>query len=195
MNLYIPNNIKQIREKQKDIEECMKSVLSNLADQIELTEATEETKECKANLREHIKAGIDYAYTNMNNTFFQESEYFIKYMQMRKQQRQILDGMFEKVERLTMVTEQSKIISNFIRETEQTLAESNNAERLLEEDDRLISRCQNGILPKSREEFETRAVLYVILMDFREFLLIKKEFSDALSTTEKIRYWEKNYEN
>lgn len=188
INLYIPNNIRQIRQKQKEIEECMKAVLRTLANQMDSFEKDEE-EVCVEKLKTHIASGMDYAYTNMNNTFFQDSEYFIQYMQMRKQQLHVINTMLAKVNRLSMTTEQSSVIAFFIRETEKTLAESNNAERLLEENEILIHRCQNGILPKTREEFETRAILYVVLMDFREFLQIKKEFADSLTNVQKVKYW------
>ena len=35
-------------------------------------------------------------------------------------------------------------------------------------------------LPKTREEFENRAMLYQFLNDFEQFLLIKNEFKEEL---------------
>ena len=40
-------------------------------------------------------------------------------------------------------------------------------------------------LPESREEFENRAVLYPVLMDIEDFLLIKKSFVDELDDRHK----------
>ena len=39
---------------------------------------------------------------------------------------------------------------------------------------------QEQELPKSRDEFESRAILYHVLMDMEDFLLIKKRFVDNL---------------
>ena len=44
-------------------------------------------------------------------------------------------------------------------------------------------------LPLSREEFESRAMLYHILMDLEEFLIFKKRFVEGLSDEQRRRYW------
>lgn len=46
-------------------------------------------------------------------------------------------------------------------------------------------------LPKTREEFEGRAVLYHIMMDLEEFLLFKKRFVEGINEKQKNIYWEK----
>jgi uncharacterized membrane protein YgaE (UPF0421/DUF939 family) len=189
LNLYIPNNVKQIRKTQETIERCLKSVLTELAQRIEQTEKIDEPKVCNSMLKKHIKEGMEHAYVNMHNTFFQDSRYFIKYMGMRKQQSYVLKEMYEKAETLTMVTIQSLAIADFIRVVEETLSESNNTERLLVDEKLLMERCQNDLLPVTREEFETRAILYILLMNFRMFLTIKKDFVESLSEGQKRKFW------
>lgn len=44
-------------------------------------------------------------------------------------------------------------------------------------------------LPKSREEFENRAILYHILMDMEEFLVYKQRFVRSLDERQKKLYW------
>ena len=44
-------------------------------------------------------------------------------------------------------------------------------------------------LPKDRQEFENRAILYHILMDIEEFLLLKKRFVETLDEKQKKIYW------
>jgi uncharacterized membrane protein YgaE (UPF0421/DUF939 family) len=53
----------------------------------------------------------------------------------------------------------------------------------------LMERCQNDLLPVTREEFETRAILYILLMNFRMFLTIKKDFVESLSEGQKRKFW------
>lgn len=189
LNLYIPNNVKQIRKKQRSIEECLKASLNELAQRIEQTAKIEEPKACKITLKSNIKEGMEQAYVNMNNSFFQESRYFIQYMEMRKLQSNLLKDMYEKADTLTLVTMQAHAIADFIRVVEDTLSESNNTERLIVEVNSLIEKFQNDQLPVTREEFETRAILYVLLMNFKMFLTIKKEFVDYLSKEQKEKYW------
>ena len=46
----------------------------------------------------------------------------------------------------------------------------------------------------TREEFESRALLYHILMDLEEFLMFKKRFVEGLDGKTLERYWKKNLE-
>jgi len=189
LNIYIPNNVKQIRKKQKEIEECLKLSLIDLAQRIVQTYEIKESISCKTSLKDHIKEGQEYAYVNMNNTFFQDSRYFISYMGMRRQQARVVKEMQEKANSLTMVTSQSHDISVFIRKVEGTFSESNNAEKLLEEGELLMEKMQQELLPITREEFETRAILYIILMNFNLFISLKKEFADTLTKEQKNKFW------
>ena len=44
----------------------------------------------------------------------------------------------------------------------------------------LIEKTKQHELPKSRDAFESQAILYHVLMDLEDFLLIKKRFVDGL---------------
>jgi Predicted membrane protein len=47
---------------------------------------------------------------------------------------------------------------------------------LLEDIDKLYKVFRDSELPKTRKEFESRAILYYILTDFEKFLLLKRDF-------------------
>lgn len=49
---------------------------------------------------------------------------------------------------------------------------------------------RNNSLPKTREEFESRAMLYHILMDLEEFLVFKRRFVDGLDDKKRKLYWD-----
>ena len=44
-------------------------------------------------------------------------------------------------------------------------------------------------LPQTREEFESRAILFQILMDMEHFLMLKKTFANSLTTEEMKKFW------
>ena len=44
-------------------------------------------------------------------------------------------------------------------------------------------------LPTTREDFESQAMLYHILMDLEDFLIYKKRFVNSLDDKQKQRYW------
>lgn len=203
LNLYIPSNVKLIRNKQHIIEQDLKEILATLAAKLaagDLADSDEAAglnmhirKDCDGSclqaLKEHINIGLEQAYTNMNNALFSETRYYIEYMEMRKQQYKILAGAFEKTAKLTMVTPQAHEVATFIMEIVNTLAETENAKGLLTSEDRLLAKFKESSLPASREEFENRAVLYLILMDIRLFLKLKEDFADSLTKEQKEKYW------
>ena len=55
--------------------------------------------------------------------------------------------------------------------------------------DEIFKHMENEPLPKSREEFENRAMLYHVLMDLEEFLILKKRFAESLDEKQKKIYW------
>jgi uncharacterized membrane protein YgaE (UPF0421/DUF939 family) len=204
LNLYIPSNVKLIRNKQHIIEQDLKEILATLAAKLGAGELPENEasnlnlqirKDCDGSclqaLKEHIDIGLEHAYTNMNNALFSETRYYIEYMEMRRQQYKILANAFEKTAGLTMVTPQAHEVASFIMEIVNTLAETENAKSLLASEDRLLARFKESSLPATREEFENRAVLYLILMDIRMFLKLKEDFADSLTKEQKEKYWTK----
>jgi uncharacterized membrane protein YgaE (UPF0421/DUF939 family) len=189
LNLYIPSNVKQIRNKQRIIEEDLKSILSQMAEKLRLEDKADYSDKYLVMLNDHIAIGIKQAYTNMNNTFFQETRYYIEYMEMRKQQLKVLNEICEKIKTLTTVTLQAREVADFIENIAKTLGESQNAKGLLMMEDSLLLKFKESPLPVTRDEFENRAVLYMILMDLRIFLKMKEEFADSLTEEQKDRYW------
>ncbi|WP_313129356.1 aromatic acid exporter family protein [Anaerocolumna sp.] len=189
INLFMSSNVKQIREVQERIESDLRKILFRMAYFLRESDKSTYKDHCFVPLQEDINLGITYAYTNMNNTLFQESEYFIRYMEMRKHQLQILKEIYEKIISLHTVPKEVLPIAQFIESIANSLAESNNAKGLLELEHNLEEEYRQSSLPLSRVEFEDRAVLYMILKDFKMFLLIKEEFADTLTKDQIQKYW------
>lgn len=194
LNLYIPKNVKTIKQKQKMIEIQLKEILINMSKDIVLSDQKEKASRLEE-LKEHIEFGLHQAYQNMQNSLFQETKYYISYMEMRKKQYGILKTIEEKIATLNMVTVQAKEIADFIQQIAYQLSESQNTKNLFVLQERLLDELKNAALPQTREEFENRAILYMILMDFREFLRIKKDFIDQLSVEQKNIYWDSYQED
>lgn len=192
LNLFIPSNVKEIIKKQRMIEEDLRTILTNMALQLESEDKSTYGNDNLELLKNHIDIGLKQAYTNMNNTFFQETRYYIEYMEMRKQQSKVLHEMHDKIRSLAIVTPQGIEIADFMLHVSDTLSESQNAKNLLQIENELLSKFKKSGLPISREEFENRAVLYVILMDLLLFLKIKEEFADSLTDDQRKRYWSKH---
>lgn len=189
LNLYMPGKGKEIRATQDMLEEDFRIVLSQMSQWIRQEAPPENTGIFLDKLQADLAAGRKQAFAYMNNTFFQESQYFIAYMNMREQQTVVLKDMDKKVRSVRAVFPQTDQVAALFAETAVTFGESNNAEDLLVKLDKALGQMKESPLPATREEFEERAVLYGILMDLKYFLQLKKEFADSLTQEQVRRYW------
>lgn len=189
LNLYMPGKGKEIRAMQRILEEDLRNVLFRMAEYIQKEDRSDYTGACFDKLFSDVSAGKKQAFAYMNNTFFQESEYFIAYMNMRGQQCIVLQEIYKKIVSIRTVPPQTEQISALIYEVGVSFAESNNAKNLLEKLSVLLLQMKESSLPVTREEFEDRALLYSILMDLEYFLRLKKDFADALTEEQIRKYW------
>lgn len=192
LNLYMPGKAKEIRAMQRTLEDDMRKVLFRMSEYLLKEDRSDYTGACFDKLFSDVSAGKKQAFAYMNNTFFQESEYFIDYMNMRGQQCAVLQEIYKKIISIRTVPSQTEQISAFIHEIGVSFAEYNNAKELLEKLSVLFLQMKDSPLPVTREEFEDRALLYSILMDLEYFLQLKKDFADALTKEQVWKYWGKN---
>ncbi|MBD5521888.1 MAG: hypothetical protein HDR03_11845 [Lachnospiraceae bacterium] len=192
LNLYMPGKIKEIRTMQRTLEEDLRNVLFRMSEYIKKEDKSDYTGECFEKLSSDVSTGKKQAFAYMNNTFFQESEYYIAYMNMREQQCSVLQEIYKKIVSIRKIPPQAEQISVFIHEISVSFGEYNNARALLEALSELLSQMKDSPLPVTREEFEERAILYSILMDLERFLKLKKNFVDALTEEQIRRYWQQD---
>lgn len=189
LNLYMPGKGKEIRVMQRTLEEDLRRVLLRMAEYIGKEDRSDYTGACFDKLQADIASGTKQAYAYMNNTFFQESKYFIAYMNMREQQTLVLRDIYKKIISIRTIPPQTEQVAELFHEAAVTFGESNNARELLARLSELLRHMKDSALPVTREEFEDRAVLYGILMDLEYFLQLKKEFADSLTEEQVRRYW------
>ncbi len=189
LNLYMPNDEKHIKDTQAILENDLRKILARMSENIVIESKENYDGNCFVSLEDHIQKGIKYAYSNMNNKFLQETQYFMDYMQMRNQQCQVLKNIYEKIISLQDIPIQAEEIATFIDHIAKSLEETNNAKKLLLECSNLTLKFQESNLPATRKEFESRAILFMILKDFEYFLKIKETFANSLSDEQKKKYW------
>lgn len=189
LNLYMPGKEKEIRLMQQRLEEDLRTVLLRMSEYIGREDRSDYTGSCFDKLQADIGAGKKQAFAYMNNTFFQESKYFIDYMNMREQQTVVLRDIYKKIVSMRTVLPQTGQVAELLRETAVTFGESNNARDLLASREEALMRMKDSELPVTRQEFEDRAVLYGIMTDLEYFLQLKKEFADLLTKEQVLLYW------
>ena len=95
---------------------------------------------------------------------------------MRKRQNDILRDMAENVNRCQLAASESMILAQLFKKTAQQLSQENPAQDLLDDISQYLAIFRERPLPKTREEFETRATLLQLLRDLENFIQIKVGF-------------------
>lgn len=178
-NLWIPSYDKKLDTYVREIEKQMSLVLFLLERYlIDGSRSVERIEEELADLCDKVLAFDDLALIEYENTTLSKSvqNYYVKYAQMRKQQYEILERISKLLPTILPDTEENRILASIIGETAEQLDEKNPGVSLLEDIDKLYKVFRDSELPKTRKEFESRAILYYILTDFEKFLLLKHDF-------------------
>lgn len=190
LNLYIPGKKKNIKLKQQQIEQLMRDILNRMSDALCGRKQGADADQILKLLKEELLAGEKSAFEDMENNLLSETRYYIRYMNMRKNQRTVLQRMNKSIDHLEELPVQAERIAGLLRQISRSFHEYNNAFMLLEELHQVKEGMRSDELPISRPEFENRAVLFQILLDLEQFLVTKREFVEGLSEDEIHEFWE-----
>lgn len=176
LNLYMPDVTKKIKYTQENVDNLMKKILSYMSDEL-ITGAIfiDEDKIFKE-LRKELDIGRDLAYKDYNNALFYGSRYEIEVFNMKRAQYKILVRMRRHFYKFFISSEHTFIISEFTRKVGSSIGVDKLYLEALAELETLREKFKNMPLPKSRVEFESRAVLLQFFNDIEEFLEVKKDF-------------------
>lgn len=179
LNLFMPDSRRRLVEYRCMVDDKMVHILKRMSLYMERENKSDYTGECFVELDRLLDDLKKEALYYMNNHFLGENDYYYEYMQMRARQCGILKRVYSDIVRLTTTPQQTKALSEFVGRIADEFAEDNDVKGLLEELGTLRESYTVSELPKSREEFENRAMLYHIMEDMRVFLEIKREFAEA----------------
>ncbi|WP_099191996.1 aromatic acid exporter family protein [Tepidibacter mesophilus] len=180
LNLYMPSIENKIRSDKIYIEEKMKEILHKMSIALKDHTIEFESDVLFNDLENRLQRALKLSYINFNNYVFQDEIYYVHYMEMRVKQYETIKRMREHFQRFFMTYDQAIIISDFTQRVANLLYEDNTAESLIEELNKLRMIFKEMPLPKDREEFENRAMLFQFLNDMESFLIIKKEFRENI---------------
>lgn len=185
MNWRMPSNLKILREDIRRVEDDMQQVLLELAYYLEGDLDGEHIWFDLDRLEELIHRGLERAREHVHNTLSEEDHYYIEYMEMRLQQCALLQALRHQVWKINEMPSQAKIISAYLGYLAQYVHEKNIPDRQREDLKRVFDQMKLQPLPKGREEFESRAILYHVLLDLEDFLLAKQRFADQYICSKK----------
>ena len=180
VNSIMPKNVERIRKEQKIVEEGIKDNLRCIAqilnegENYTLVETDYRSNFSSLNLL--IGDLLAKAYEDAGNYLIDETRYQISYLEMRRLQVGVLYEILESVESIDSKLPQSKEVADYVHKVANEFHEFNNVKQLLTDLSLLYDFFRDQSLPKTRLEFENRAILYSVLRDLESFLQVKRSF-------------------
>ena len=162
--------------KMAEADESIRAIIQRMAERIRTLDRTNYDGSCFLLLDKQLSTAKSLALTNMDNTLGTPSCAELDYVQMREFQSQVLRQIYNSIQMIAYLPDQAPIIANFFERISKEYAKTNDVKSLLDTLHELILSMKNEKLPTKREEFESRAVLFYILKQLEEFLILKRNF-------------------
>lgn len=180
---------RQIKENIHYTEEHLQEILEGMAGYLFKKPMKDDVWENMISLEKKIDGFMQKAHEYQDNTFRSHPSYYIHYFEMRMMQCNILHSLQSELEKLRSIPQQAEIVAEFIMYIKEHVREMNDPKEQIGKLGQLLEMFRDEELPKTREEFESRAKLYHILMDIEEFLILKRRFAEELDEKQKRIYW------
>lgn len=194
LNLFHANysHKRKIISDMRDTENSLQSILRNLAAYLSGDETQYNVWDDICTLEDRIRGYIKSASEYQNNTFHSHPEYYISYFEMRFEQCQTLHHLNDEMVRIRSMPEQAVVIAEYLLYLAEYVIEINHPTPQITRLGEIFEEMRNGEPPKSSDEFEDRAMMYHILMDIQDFLMLKEEFVSKLDQEQIDRYWNRS---
>ena len=140
-------------------------------------------------LEKQLQSYIKEAYEYQENTFQSHPGYYIDYFEMRLDQCHVLHNLHYEMKKIRTMPKQAKIIADYMLYMMDYVIELNIPSHQMEKLNEIFLCMKSEELPATRDEFESRALLYHILMDIEEFLKFKMRFVNGLNGKQRKIYW------
>lgn len=176
VNLIVRKKNRDFEEAAEGVDDEIKLILEKMSEYIK-TENKENCNEISFNnLKDKIKIAHICAMKNYNNTLIKKSEEELKYVEMRQKQSMVLEEIYKSIVMITILPKQANDVGKFLKMVSDEYHKNNDVENLIIKLNEILFNMKSEELPKNREEFEARAILYYILRQMEKFLMLKNEF-------------------
>lgn len=191
LNLFHGNESQEqaIVTHMRDTEQKMQDILAELAAFLMEEPSGKNVWDDIIGLEKEMQIYIHEAYEYQDNTFQSHPGYYIDYFEMRSNQCKVLHNLHYEMRRLRSMPVQAKVISQYISYLKDYVIERNVPSRQIEALKQIFIDMEQQPLPVTRQEFESRALLYHILMDLEDFLIFKRRFVEEMDPAIRQRYW------
>lgn len=191
LNLFHANvtHKRQIISNMRDTERKLQDILGVLAAYLSGNGMHENVWDNICELEDQIQEYIQSASEYQGNTFQSHPEYYISYFKMRYQQCRILHNLHDEMTRILRMPKQAKVISDYLYYLIDYVIEINTPGQQMARLKAIFADMREEELPKTRSEFESRAMLYHVLMDIEDFIRCKADFVNQMDVRQLRLYW------
>lgn len=176
LNSFMPNMMPKILSDQHEIEAAFKTILAFMAAKVKHEENDWEEEAVFQKASSLLKAAKKRADDNRENYLTRDYAYYSRYIAMRFLQFELLVRMSKTLGQIQMTVSQTELVAQLTKELGLSFHEQNDGVEILGKTVELLERFRQQDLPKTREEFENRARLFIYLGEIRHFIEIKQEF-------------------
>ncbi len=176
INLHLRKDSYCGEKVQIECDNQIKIIIKRLSQKLIGEELDENDEDYFNTLKEIMKRGKKLARENYLNDFFSDSNEELEYLIMREKQTYILKNIYKKIYQIHSVQPSTKPLSLFLKMLSQNLYKDNDTMAQQKELHKMYRRLRILPPPSNRSDFEDRAMLFAILRDIEEFLLIKNEY-------------------
>lgn len=176
VNLHLHRKQEEFDRLAETVDTQIKEILRHMAQCLLTEDQSPEIQDCFPKLQKSLEAAGLCATANFNNRFRAADTYELDYIRMREQQSIVLQGIYKNIKSLRHLPTQAAQIADLLNEIESCYHKTNTAEALLTRLDQFFKTMEKEKLPESRQEFEARAILFYILKQLEDLLLLKRDF-------------------
>ncbi|WP_462224895.1 aromatic acid exporter family protein [Alkalibacterium sp.] len=176
INLWMPSYLSELEESKEQIDDKLRYILKVISFKLAGENPSDRLKELLYDLENQLVDSKQKALNEYDNQLFNKEDYIVRYLEMRQIQINILKRMLYSLQNITLETSQAHTLAELYKETAEQLNEKNTGLALLEKISLLYREFRKSDLPKNRDEFENRAVLFQLLHEIEAFIEIKRQF-------------------
>jgi len=174
--LLLEQKEREFKELSRAVDEEIRGILERMAIHLGDEDRSEFQSIHFQLLKEKLEAARNCAARNYNNSVFESSTYELEYVEMRQKQGMELEDIYRSIGMIQTLPAQAAFVADYIGRIVREYHRENDVQELLDELEQILENMKQEDMPKSREEFEARAVLFYLLKQLEEFLKLKNEF-------------------
>lgn len=175
-NLHLRRKTEYMQKLKDETDEQIKIILLRMSENIMTISTDDYNGKCFEVLSDSIKNAKKLARENQMNQFTNNENFDIEYIIMREQQIQILQNIYKRIRSMKVIPDTAVDVSQYFKKVYEYYNKDALPTILISELNQLYELLKNSPLPESREEFEARADLYVVIREIEECLMVKVNF-------------------